>query len=84
MPCHLHVDYEKATWKQDALAAPQCAGRAVHFANRCKQPQDRNLLVLPADRTEVFTHPQAFIDHHTLGGPAPKVMIIGPRVQVVG
>lgn len=83
MPCHLHVDYESKTWQRDALKAPQCAGRAIHFANRAKRPQDSNLLVLPANRDEVFSNPQDFIDHHTVGGPAPKVMIIGPRVQVM-
>lgn len=83
MPCHLHVDYENDDWERQALKAPQCAGRAIHFANRCKRPKDTNLLVLPANREEVFSNPQDFIDHHTLGGSGPKIMIIGPRVQVI-
>lgn len=84
MPCHLHVDYDSAEWQDEALKVPQCAGRAVHFANRCKRPQNSDLLVLPADRQAVFSNPQDFIDHHTIGNePAPKVMIIGSIVQVI-
>lgn len=85
MPCHLHVDYESAAWQDEALTAPQCAGRAVHFANRCKRPESPDLLVLPADRDAVFSNPQDFIDHHTIGkDPAPKIMILGSHVQVIG
>lgn len=85
MPCHLHVDYESDTWQDDALEVPQCAGRAVHFANRCKRPQNPDLVVLPADRQAVFSNPQDFIDHHSIGDEsAPRVMIIGSTVQIMG
>ncbi len=83
MPCHLHVDYEAAQWRQKAEMAPQCAGRAVHFANRCKQPRNPDLIRLPADRKEVFSSPQEFIDHHSLGGCAPSIQLAGLRVIVL-
>ena len=77
MPCHMTVDYENELWQADIDAAPECAGRAIHFANRakngeCVSKMDRN--------TEaVFVQPQEFLDHH-MHGKAPKVMIIGHRV----
>jgi hypothetical protein len=84
MPCHLHVDYDQADWQQQANQAPQCAGRAIHFANRCKQPQEPDLLRLPADRESVFVNPQAFIEHHTPGDePAPRILIMGRMVRVI-
>jgi len=84
MPCHLHVNYEQQDWQQQANQAPQCAGRAIHFANRCKQAQEPDLLRLPADRQSVFLSPQSFIDHHTLGDePAPRIMIVGRNVREV-
>lgn len=85
MPCHLHVDYESDAWQDEALTAPQCAGRAVHFANRCKRPKNPDLLLLTADREAVFSNPQDFIDHHTIGKETPpKIMILGSMVQVIG
>lgn len=64
MPCHLHVDYESDDWEEQAADAPQCAGRAIHFANRCKMPRNPELLKLPPDRENVFTFPAEFIEHH--------------------
>lgn len=46
MPCHIHVDYEREDWEEQAEEAPQCAGRAIHFANRYKRPRNPDLLVL--------------------------------------
>ena len=84
MPCHMHVDYERADWEAQAAQAPQCAGRAIHFANRCKLPRDPALLRLPADRDGVITQAQDFIDHHTLGDePAPRIMIMHQLVTVL-
>jgi len=80
MPCHLHVDYERPEWRSDAENAPQCVGRAVHFANRCKQPRNTDLLHMPADREQVFSNPQDFIDHHTLDGKPKTIRILGPIV----
>lgn len=85
MPCHLHVNYEDDNWREEALKAPQCAGRAVHFANRCKRPQNPKLITMPADRQNVFGNPQDFITHHTPPGqPVPQIQLIGPQVKVVG
>src|SRR5689334_14865841 len=82
MPCHMHVQYEDQDWQLQANQAPQCAGRAIHFANRCKQPQESTLLSLPADREAVFTNPQDFVDYHTLGDEtAPRIMIVGRMVR---
>ena len=64
MPCHLHVDYDRDDWKDQIEDVPQCAGRAIHFANRCKSPRNSELLRLPADRDNIFTFPQEFINHH--------------------
>ncbi|MBI6883078.1 hypothetical protein [Pseudomonas putida] len=85
MPCHLHVDYERDDWEEQASSAPQCAGRAVHFANRCKKPQNPGLITMPANHAEIFGNPQDFVAHHTLPGePVPRIFIMGPRVQVDG
>lgn len=85
MPCHLHVNYERADWSEQADKAPQCAGRAVHFANRCKSPQNPELVNLPADREAVFSNPQAFIDHHSQYSPTtPVITLVGPLVRVIG
>jgi hypothetical protein len=85
MPCHLHVDYERDDWEDQAITAPQCAGRAIHFANRCKRPKNPSLITLPANYQDVFGNPQDFVAHHTLvNEPVPKIMIVGPLVQVVG
>jgi len=79
MPCHLHVDYEREDWAAQAEIAPQCAGRAIHFANRCKSPRAPGLLRLKPNHGEVFTNPQDFIDHHS-GGSGPRITIIGQAV----
>lgn len=62
-PCHLHVDYESADWKAAAAAAPQCVGRSVHSANRCKQ-HGPDILRQPADRDAFFARPHEFVAHH--------------------
>lgn len=82
MPCHLHVDYDRTDWPEQAEQAPQCAGRAVHFANRCKLPRNLDLVLARSDREAVFSNPQDFIDHHTLGGQPPKITIILGMVRV--
>ena len=66
MPCHMTVDYEQDDWRDQAEVAPQCAGRAIHFANQCKTPRNPELLRLPANREDVFTFPAEFVAHHTL------------------
>jgi len=64
MPCHSHVDYEDENWRAQVAKAPQCAGRAIHFANRFKLPRNKDLLQLPADRENVFNRPEEFLEHH--------------------
>lgn len=68
MPCHMHVDYEDDNWEELAAEAPQCAGRAIHFKNRCKMPRNPEIagLVREVERNveDVFMFPQEFIDHH--------------------
>ena len=81
MPCHIHVDYERNDWQHQARTAPQCAGRAIHFANRCKKPRDSDLLVLPADREEVFSNPQEFYDHHTHNNGKKIMLIMGAVIE---
>jgi hypothetical protein len=72
MPCHLHVDYEDGNWQEQADEAPQCAGRAIFQANRCKLPST-DILRLPADRTAVFQWPHEFVAHHA-GVPAENLL----------
>lgn len=52
VPCH-------------TLTGAQCAGAAIFRGNICKLPRDRGNLRLKADREAVFSHPQAFLDHHS-------------------
>lgn len=63
MPCHVTVDYEDPNWEENQEYAPQCAGRAAHFANRCKLPRNPALMRGVPD-PNVFTFPQEFLDHH--------------------
>lgn len=68
MPCHKHfddgLDYEAAQYEgTKAYAAPQCAGRAIYWANQFKLPRRQDLLVLPAD-PKVFSFPKEFLAHH--------------------
>lgn len=79
MPCHNMLNYDQDDWQEQAKTSPQCAGRAVHFANRCKKPRSPELLTAEPDRELVFSSPQDFIDHHSRG-IAPRVMILGAQV----
>lgn len=63
MPCHCAVDYEGDDWRAQAATAPECAGAAIHRANRCKSSP--GTLKLPADHALVFTRPHEFVAHHT-------------------
>lgn len=73
MPCHCAsknsngIDYAAAQepgTKEHGL--PQCAGRAIHWANRLKTPRvpEQMLLELPKNTADVFTWPPEFIAHH--------------------
>lgn len=46
------------------LAGAQCAGAAIYRKNICKLPRDKKLLLLPADREQVFSGPYEFKAHH--------------------
>lgn len=63
MPCHLRMDYEDPNWEETVLDAPQCAGRAAHFANRLKRPRNPFLIIVDKD-PEVFTTLAEFAAHH--------------------
>ncbi len=83
MPCHCHVDYEADDWQEQAEEAPQCAGRAIHFANRCKLPRlNPDLLKVEKRSDAVFTNPQDFIDHHSRG-EGPRIGLLGLRVLIL-
>jgi hypothetical protein len=71
MPCHvaggrIGVNYAKA--QEDGTRdfnLPQCAGRAIHWANQIKtQKIPGALLELPRNTVAVFEWPQEFTDHH--------------------
>ena len=68
-PCHMHVDYESSTWQRDAQAAPQCVGRSVFAANRCKR-MEGGLLKADPDRDAVFSRPHEFVAHHARREPS--------------
>lgn len=78
MPCHSTIDYEKPDWETDVISAPHCAGRLAHMRNRCKGTEP-GMPKVETD-TNVFSNPQDFINHHTIDGDPPKIMIIGTRV----
>lgn len=46
------------------LTGAQCAGLAVYRANVVKNPRDRDILRLPANRETVFATPTEFLEHH--------------------
>jgi len=72
MPCHSHhrdgVDYEEAqTPGTPMYQSPQCAGRAIYWANQIKAPRTSDLLTLPKDEASVIGWPTEFIQHHEQG-----------------
>lgn len=67
MPCHLRMDRYDATYS-DPGDAPQCAGRAIYWANQLKVPRTTGqFLELPPDRERVFSWPHEFVNHHAAG-----------------
>lgn len=80
MPCHMKVKYEEDDWQEQARNAPQCAGRAIHYANRCKTTRGTAVMEAKVDEENIITWPQDFINHHTPTGDIPQVIIIGNRV----
>lgn len=69
MPCHSHlpdgVDYEAAQKRgTPENSAPQCAGRAIHWANQFKRARGPGILELPQDNETVFSWPHEFLAHH--------------------
>lgn len=69
MPCHVHLDYEDPEWEGKVPQVPRCAGRAIHYRNRCKQPRspgEREFVnSVQADPVNVFQWPDEFIAHHS-------------------
>jgi hypothetical protein len=69
MPCHLHMGKFDASYSDPGTTAPQCAGRAIYWANQCKTPRVRGaLLELPRDTLTVFQWRHDFLGYHS-GGP---------------
>jgi hypothetical protein len=46
------------------LLPHQCAGSAIYRKNVLKNPRDKAVLVLPADREHIFKTPAEFRAHH--------------------
>jgi hypothetical protein len=73
MPCHSHIrgafDYQEAQDPSTRFGkAPQCAGRAIHWANQLKTARiPGRLLELPRDTVTVFEWPSEWIAHHEGG-----------------
>lgn len=67
MPCHLTPGEGAAPDFELHPDASQCAGRGIFLSNMCKSPRDKSVLVLPANREDVFSRPQEFVAHHGLG-----------------
>lgn len=66
MPCHTRAQdgFSYLDPTPEDLKLPQCAGRAIHWANQLKTRRDKSLLELPADRETAFTWPSEFVEHH--------------------
>lgn len=68
MPCHKAATEsgDGVDYNADNDHLPQCAGRAIYWANQCKRPQQRDsgLLMLPKDVKTVFNWPHEFVEHH--------------------
>lgn len=74
MPCHMTVDYERDDWQEQVKTAPQCVGRSVHFANRCRLPKNPEILKANPDPDTVFSDPREFYKHH---GGEKELLIVG-------
>jgi hypothetical protein len=66
----------------------QCAGSSIYRANTCKKPRNKQILVLPVDRENVFSTPTEFLEHHgkTPDKDAPgkvKVVELTPVLRVI-
>jgi hypothetical protein len=75
MPCHVRADrlsgVDYAAAQQPGTVEhglPQCAGRAIHWANQCKVPRTPGVLLeLPPDPVGVFQWPFEFVAYHKAG-----------------
>jgi hypothetical protein len=76
MPCHTASEtraeerdeyHEGVSYDKPDLTLPQCAGRAIYWANQFKVPRDSSLLVLPRDTEKVMTWPHEFVAYHKKG-----------------
>lgn len=43
----------------------ECAGVAIYRKNVAKSPRDKSVLILPADKENVFATPMEFLEYHT-------------------
>lgn len=67
MPCHTRMKKFDGVDYNNPGTAPQCAGRAIYWANQCKLPRSPELLRLPRDPVAVFSWPHEFVAHHKNG-----------------
>lgn len=79
MPCHLHMGREggkggPVVSYANPGNAPQCAGRAIYWANQFKLPRskDGDILTLPRDTAAVFNWPGEFVEYHKSGPLAER------------
>lgn len=70
MPCHIHMKADGVDYENPG-GAPQCAGRAIHWANQFKTPRTRGVLLeLPREPIGVFEWPHEFVAYHKAGALA--------------
>lgn len=68
MPCHMHMKRDGVDYEHPGTG-PQCAGRAIYWANQFKTSRTNavKLLVLPQDTASVFNWPHEFVAYHKAG-----------------
>lgn len=64
MNCHTRAGVEGISYADPDPLKPQCAGRAIYWANQLKIPRRADILVLPPNKALVFTWPTEFLKHH--------------------
>jgi hypothetical protein len=74
MPCHLRMKKLDGVDYAHPGNAPQCAGRAIFWANQIKRPRvpEDGILELPKNTELVFEWPAEFLSHHENGPLAER------------
>lgn len=63
-PIYCHKTITEADMSMDDPRLRQCAGAARFRANVCKSPRNPTAAQGPADRENIFTSNQGFLEHH--------------------